>query len=68
MDNKKWGHCMNCKYFSSPAERPLSEEEARCLHPALSQYDLAVFGSCGCRGFELRAGVSEETEQVHMIE
>jgi hypothetical protein len=29
MMNGTWGHCKNCKYFASPADIPLGDEEAR---------------------------------------
>jgi hypothetical protein len=63
MMNGTWGHCKNCKYFASPADIPLGDEEAQCLHPELSRYSLAVFGACGCNVFELRAGLPASVEQ-----
>lgn len=63
MAERKWGHCKHCKYFSSPANVPLDAEEARCLHPELSQYELTVFGASGCNGFELRKGIPAGVEQ-----
>jgi hypothetical protein len=63
MMNGSWGHCKNCKYFASPADVPLGDEEARCLQPELSKYSLTVFGSCGCHGFDLRSGLPASVEQ-----
>jgi hypothetical protein len=63
MSDHKWGHCKNCKYFASPADVPLEEEEASCRHPDLSKYALAVFGACGCSGFDRRAGLPASVEQ-----
>ena len=63
----KWGHCQNCKYFGSPAHKPLVSEEAPCKHPVLSKYQLEVFGASGCTGFELRAGATD-TEQLPLVE
>lgn len=59
----QWGHCEHCKYFSSPSRRPEPTEEAQCRHPVLASFDLKVFGACGCRGFELRPGVSRDSEE-----
>ena len=63
MDDEKWGHCRSCKHFTSPARVPLGTEEARCAHPALSKFSLTVYGSCGCSGWELRAGLPEQIEE-----
>jgi hypothetical protein len=46
---------------------PLSDEEAYCQHPALSKYQLLVFGASGCNGFELRPGVEKTTEQPGIV-
>jgi hypothetical protein len=62
MDNR-WGHCMHCRHFDTPAQVPLANEEARCDHPALGAYKLRVFGTCGCIGFELRPGISPRAER-----
>jgi hypothetical protein len=62
--NRKWGHCMHCKFFASPAKVPLANEEARCLHAELSRFNLTVFGTNGCTGFELRDGLSPRVEQA----
>lgn len=61
--DKAWGHCGHCKYFDSPAKAPLDGEEAACTQPSLSKFSLRVFGTCGCNGFELRAGLSRATEE-----
>jgi hypothetical protein len=63
MDNA-WGHCMHCKHFGSPAQIPLANEEASCEHAGLLPYQLRVFGTSGCNGFELRPGVSPRTERA----
>ena len=63
MTERRWGHCQHCRYFASLARLPLATEEARCLHPELSRYELKVFGSSGCRGFELRPGLEKEVEE-----
>jgi hypothetical protein len=63
MSDRKWGHCKNCKYFGSPADVPLEEEEASCLHPELSKFSLTVFGANGCRAFDLRSGLPASSEQ-----
>lgn len=63
MKNGKWGHCKNCKYFASPAEVPLEDEEARCTQPKLAAYALTVFGACGCSAFELRSGLPASVEK-----
>jgi hypothetical protein len=60
MANGTWGHCKQCNHFDSPSMSPLEDEEANCNHPIHSQYHLKVVGYCGCDGFALRAGVSEE--------
>jgi hypothetical protein len=59
----KWGHCRTCKYFGSPAHVPLGTEEALCEQAELSKFKLTVFGSNGCNGWELRAGLSPTVEQ-----
>ena len=61
--NDKWGHCKHCKFFDSPAKAPLDGEEAACLHPTHSKLNLRVFGTCGCSGFELRAGLRRNVEE-----
>jgi hypothetical protein len=61
--DKKWGHCSHCKHFDSPAKAPLDGEEAACLQPELAKFSLRVFGTCGCNGFELRAGLSKSIEE-----
>ncbi|WP_224240281.1 hypothetical protein [Hyalangium gracile] len=63
MINGNWGHCQHCRYFASLARIPLAGEEARCLQPELSRYDLKVFGASGCKAFELRQGLSKEVEE-----
>ncbi|MBN1205390.1 MAG: hypothetical protein JXB05_10745 [Myxococcaceae bacterium] len=63
MTDRNWGHCQHCRYFASPARIPVGSEEARCLQPELSRFELKVFGSCGCRAFELRAGLAKELEE-----
>jgi hypothetical protein len=60
-----WGHCMHCKHFDSPAQLPLAMEEASCQHPALEPYQLRVFGTSGCSGFELREGISYSSERAN---
>lgn len=60
--NERWGHCQHCKYFASLARIPLPNEEARCLQPELSRYELIVFGASGCTGFELRPGLERSVE------
>ncbi len=62
MSDQPWGHCKHCKYFGSPAAQPLEAEESRCLHPALSKFELRVYGSNGCNGFELRPGLTPQVE------
>lgn len=62
----RWGHCKNCKYFGSPSQVPVATEEARCLEPRLSKFELKVFGACGCNAFELRSGLPSEAEQAPM--
>jgi hypothetical protein len=64
MSDGRWGHCKNCQHFGSPAHVPLEDEEARCLHPELSKYSLAVFGACGCSGFDLRTGLPATAEEA----
>jgi len=63
MANKQWGHCRNCRFFASPAKVPALSEEARCMQPQLSQFELTVFGANGCNGWELRPGLTAEAEQ-----
>lgn len=63
MRDRNWGHCQHCKYFASPARAPLPTEEARCLHPELSKYELVVFGASGCSGYELRPGLHPSVEE-----
>ncbi len=58
----QWGHCSHCRYFDSPAKAPLQSEEAACMQPQLSKFALRVFGTCGCTGYELRAGLSKTIE------
>lgn len=62
-NNKPWGHCQHCRFFDSPAQAPLGTEEARCRQPQHAQFDLIVFGACGCTAFELRAGLPADVEQ-----
>jgi hypothetical protein len=64
MNTQSWGHCKHCKHFGSPAQIPLSNEEARCQHPSLSRYDLVVFGASGCSQFELRQGLERGVEAM----
>ena len=63
MSDRHWGHCQHCTYFASLARIPLPNEEARCLQPELSRYELKVFGASGCRAFELRAGLDRDVEE-----
>jgi len=63
MVDHQWGHCKHCKHFSSPARRPLDNEEAACREPTLAEYELRVFGAAGCNHFELRAGIAASTER-----
>ncbi len=63
MGNGAWGHCRTCKFFASPASVPLGGEEARCEQPQLAKLALTVFGASGCNAWELRAGLSPQTEQ-----
>lgn len=62
-DASRWGHCMHCEHFGSPAELPLATEEAYCQHPELSRFRLTVFGTNGCVGFQLRHGYSPTVEE-----
>jgi hypothetical protein len=62
-DGATWGHCRSCKYFTSPARVPLGSEEARCAEPTLATFSLTVYGSCGCRAWELREGLPREVEE-----
>ena len=64
MTERTWGHCKDCRYFASPARRPLEDEEARCSHPELTRYNLKVFGASGCSGYELRLGIPEAIEHL----
>ena len=68
MENHKWGHCMHCRYFASPAELPLASEEAFCHQPELSRFRLMVFGTNGCSAFELRPGLPTDVEYRPRIE
>ncbi len=63
MADDKWGHCRDCKFFGSPARRPLEEEEAACLQPTLKKFNLAVFGASGCNAYELRGGIEAGAQQ-----
>ncbi|MHB8419321.1 MAG: hypothetical protein ACYDCL_14685 [Myxococcales bacterium] len=63
MADDRWGHCRECKFFGSPARRPLEDEEAACLHPVLSKYKLTVFGASGCNGWDLRGGIEAGSDQ-----
>jgi hypothetical protein len=65
MENSTWGHCKHCRFFGSPALQPMGAEEANCEHPILGRYGLRIYGSNGCRGFELRAGLPENVEPHH---
>jgi hypothetical protein len=60
MVDGKWGHCQDCAYFGSPAQAPLSNEEAACEQPDLRRFHLVVFGASGCNAFEVRPRVTEE--------
>ncbi|HLV60195.1 MAG TPA: hypothetical protein VKY51_02200 [Fredinandcohnia sp.] len=60
MEGERWGNCKSCRYFASPSHVPMAAEQAKCLHPVHSKYDLVVLGMCGCTGWELRPGLSEE--------
>lgn len=62
MARSHFGHCKHCKYFASPAPKPLDLEEAPCNEPKLKKYDLRVFGASGCNAFELRRGLAETLE------
>jgi hypothetical protein len=62
MEDGQWGHCRTCRYFGSPARVPLDSEEARCAHAELERFALTVFGANGCKGWELRPGLSEQAE------
>jgi hypothetical protein len=62
-----WGHCRNCKFFSSPARVPFEDEEAACQEPNLSVYHLLVFGAGGCDAFDLRPGLSEAEERPGLV-
>lgn len=66
-DNHQWGHCEHCKYFASPALVPVGSEEAKCMHRALSKFNLLVFGASGCSAFELRPGLPESVERPEQI-
>lgn len=67
MTDKRWGHCGHCRFFASPAQRPLASEEARCVQPELARFQLVVFGSGGCNAFELRQGLRPEVEQPGIV-
>lgn len=69
MAEKNWGHCKHCRYFASRSKVPLGNEEARCLQPELSRFELRVFGASGCSAFELRQGLDSSVEQPvgHLI-
>lgn len=67
MMNGQWGHCRTCKHFTSPARVPLGTEEARCSQPVLSGFELTVYGSSGCRGWELRAGLAQTAEDQSAV-
>jgi hypothetical protein len=64
MANGAWGHCKYCRHFGSPAAQPFGAEEAPCLHPVLRGYELRVYGSNGCRGWEARAGLPMTEEPL----
>jgi hypothetical protein len=61
--NGRWGHCAHCKHFGSPAAAPRDAEEANCTEPQLAKLELRVFGTCGCKRFELRQGLPESSER-----
>jgi hypothetical protein len=63
MPDDLWGHCQHCKHFGSPARVPRGSEEAACNQPQLSRHGLMVFGTSGCKLFELRAGLDPRVEQ-----
>lgn len=63
MANSNFGHCKHCKYFNSPAPKPLDLEEARCNEPKLKKFELRVFGAGGCSAFQMRQGLSTELER-----
>lgn len=67
MAEKTWGHCQHCKYFGSMSRVPLNNEEARCLHPELSRFNLVVFGASGCDGYQLRPGLSVDVERPALV-
>jgi len=58
----RWGHCRSCRFFGSPARVPFGTEEALCKQPALAKFELTIFGSNGCNGWELRPGLSPQVE------
>ncbi len=62
-NNKHWGHCQHCNYFSSPARIPLPTEEAHCNQPDLKRYELVVFAASGCNEFRLREGLPVTVEE-----
>jgi hypothetical protein len=62
MPDGRWGHCEHCRFFGSPAQTPLVNEEAPCEHPELTRFHLIVFGASGCNAFELRAGAQTGVE------
>ncbi|HXJ19987.1 MAG TPA: hypothetical protein VMT03_07105 [Polyangia bacterium] len=41
---------------------PFGTEEALCKQPALAKFELTIFGSNGCNGWELRPGLSPQVE------
>jgi hypothetical protein len=63
MDDKRWGHCRNCKFFGSPARVPLGSEEASCKQPNLAKFHLTVYGSNGCNAWSLRPGLPAKIEE-----
>ena len=62
MTNNKWGHCAHCNHFGSPAAAPHDGEEAACKESGLAKLELRVFGTCGCKKFELRRGLPATVE------
>jgi len=61
--NDRWGNCRTCRYFASPSSAPTSAEQARCLHPVHAKLDLVVLGACGCSGWELRPGLTQQQQE-----
>jgi len=45
MSDGKWVTARTANTSGARAIVPLEDEEARCLHPELSKYSLAVFGA-----------------------